>query len=138
MRSMTINLREGVRDDFLITNGASVEFYLQLDNFEGWIDAFVKEIRGEFYLVEYSTDHKTHTKILTRNNIRPKTNVSETFELNTSDNEVLMFNLHYLKNKKSKKIENIIDQIKNLVEVNFIYYSRGANLLLVFIEKGNA
>ena len=136
---MTINLRDRSKDDFQISRDSHVEFFIKVDDYEGWIDATVSQIRGEFYLVEYSTNHKSSTKILNRSEIRPKTNVKETFELSTNSKEVLAYKFDYLTGVRNKLgiISNVIEQVKNFVEVNFIFYSKSNEELLIFIENGN-
>jgi hypothetical protein len=136
---MTINLRDKIKEDFQISKNSNVEFFIKIDDYEGWIDATVTQIRGEFYIVEYSTNHKSSTRILNRSEIRPKTTVKETFELSTDSKDVISYKLDYLTGMKNKLgiISNIIDQIKNFVEVNFIFYSKSNEELLIFVENGN-
>ena len=101
--------------------GEEVEVYEEIQGYEGWAPARVKEIKGEFFLVEFKFSGKTQTKIMTRNNIRQKTE-GNVIDLNAED-KVVKYNLGYLKNQdtKQKKIQNLSKHIESLVQPYFIY-----------------
>jgi hypothetical protein len=101
--------------------GEEVEVYEEIQGYEGWAPARVKEIKGEFFLVEFKNTGKTQTKIMTRNNIRQRKE-GNVIDLNAED-KVVKYSLGYLQNhvNKQKKIQNLSKQIESLVKPYFIY-----------------
>lgn len=114
---------ENFKDNFLII-GQEVEVFDEVDNCIGWIPAIVKEIKGDFYLIDYNFSDKSKTpltKIITRNNIRPiiERGIKE---LNGKDN-VLIYSLPFIQNfnNREKKLFSLRKQIDSLVQPYFIF-----------------
>jgi hypothetical protein len=110
--------------DQLISKGQEVEVYEEVNNYLGWVPAIVKEVKGDFYLLEFNFSEKsqtTQTKIITRNNIRPRTERG-VIELNAQDN-VIIYSLPFIQNlnNKEKKLSSLKKQIESLVQPFFIF-----------------
>lgn len=122
----------------IINKGETVEFYCPSETVSGWVMAEVKDNEGEFYLIEYKHLKQVHSKIVTRNEIRHVTGGNNLISISTHACVVYRYSLNFLnflKNKKIRKIEHLITQIKRLVEVGFLFYSKQSNMLFVFIDK---
>ena len=101
----------------------------------GWIDANIKEIKGEFYLVEYGYQNKHYSKILTRNLIRHKLTDDDISVLHIED--YICYDMDFLHDiqNKNEKIRHLSENIKKLVtQTKFVFYSNSSNKLFIFCK----
>lgn len=117
--------------------GDLVEVYEETTNYVGWLLAQIKEIKGQFYLIEYTVGNEIYTKIITKCKIRPVTHNSQIlpFEDVKNSDKKLIYDIDFFSTFNENKISILIQKLQPIVGAYFIFYSKENKKLIFFFDS---
>ncbi len=124
--------------DNIYQQGESVEVYEDTANYTGWLIAKITEIKGQFYLIEYTVGDEIHTKIITKCKLRPVTQNSQIlhFEDNKHSEKQLIYDIDFFSFFNENKIPILVQKLQHILGAYFIFYSKeNKKLILFFYDK---